>query len=75
MIMSGRDISITGFAVTYATDAEMRACTQRINALAEAGRLSAKVARTRPLAEARRAHELIEDKDRRLDGKIIAIPV
>jgi len=75
MIMSGRDISITGLAITYATDAEMRACAQRINALAEAGRLTAKVARTLPLAEARRAHELIEDKDRRVDGKIIAIPV
>jgi hypothetical protein len=32
-------------------------------------------ARTLPLAEARRAHELIEDKDRRVDGKIITIPV
>jgi len=69
-----KDISITGFAITYATVEEMRACADRINALAASGRLSAKVARTLPLSEARRAHELIEAKDVRLDGKIIVIP-
>ena len=69
-----RDISIRGFAITYATVAEMRACADRLNALAEAGRLNAKVAITLPLSEARRAHEMIEDRDLRLDGKIIMIP-
>jgi NADPH:quinone reductase-like Zn-dependent oxidoreductase len=68
------DISIVGFAITYATPAEMRACADRINALAAAGRLHAKVARTMSLAEARQAHMLIEDKTARLDGKIIVIP-
>jgi NADPH:quinone reductase-like Zn-dependent oxidoreductase len=52
----------------------MRACADRLNALAEAGRLSAKIAITLPLSEARRAHEMIEDKDLRLDGKIIVVP-
>jgi NADPH:quinone reductase-like Zn-dependent oxidoreductase len=52
----------------------MRACADRLNALAEAGHLSAKVAITLPLSEARRAHEMIEDKDLRLDGKIIVVP-
>jgi len=37
-------------------------------------RLGARVARTLPLSEARRAHELIEAKDVRLDGKIIVLP-
>jgi NADPH:quinone reductase-like Zn-dependent oxidoreductase len=69
-----KDISITGFAITYATVAEMRACADRLNALAEAGRRSAKIAITLPLSEARRAHEMIEDKDLRLDGKIIVVP-
>jgi hypothetical protein len=32
------------------------------------------VPRTLPLAEARRAHELIEAKATRLDGKIIVVP-
>ena len=58
-----KDISIVGFATTYATELEIRACADRINALAASGRLSARVARTLPLSEARRAHELIEDKD------------
>jgi NADPH:quinone reductase-like Zn-dependent oxidoreductase len=52
----------------------VRACADRLNALAEAGRLNAKVAITLPLSEARRAHEMIEDRDLRLDGKIIVIP-
>ena len=69
-----KDISIAGFAITYATIAEMRACADRLNALTAAGHLSAKVAITLPLSEARRAHEMIEDKDLRLDGKIIVVP-
>ena len=52
----------------------VRACADRLNALAEAGRLNAKVAITLPLSEARRANEMIEDRDLRLDGKIIVIP-
>jgi hypothetical protein len=58
-----RDNSIVAFATTYAAESEIRACADRINALAASGRLSARVARTLPLSEARRAHELIEDKD------------
>ena len=68
------DVSIVGFAITYATAAEMRVCAARINELAATGRLKAKVARTLPLSQARRAHELIEAKDQRLDGKIIVVP-
>jgi ubiquinone biosynthesis protein UbiJ len=33
-----------------------------------------KAAAVDPLSEARRAHEMIEDKDLRLDGKIIVVP-
>ena len=52
----------------------MRACADRLNALAETRHLSTKVAITLPLSEARRTYEMIEDKDLRLDGKIIVIP-
>lgn len=69
-----KDISITGFAITYATVAEMRAASERINTLAAAGKLRTRVAQILPLAEARRAHELIEAKDARLDGKLIVKP-
>jgi hypothetical protein len=58
-----RDNSIVAFATTYATESEIRACADRINALAASGRLSAHVARTLPLSKAQWAHELIEDKD------------
>jgi NADPH2:quinone reductase len=68
------DISIVGFAITYATAAELRACADRLNELAASGRLKARVARTLPLSRAREAHELIEAKDQRLDGKIIVVP-
>ena len=54
--------AFTGFAITYATVAEMRACADRLNALAETRHLSTKVAITLPLSEARRAHEMIEDR-------------
>jgi hypothetical protein len=40
----------------------MRACADRLNALAETRHLSTKVAITLPLSEARRAHEMIEDR-------------
>ena len=69
-----KDIAIIGIAITYATSAEMRASADRLNTLAAAGRLRARVARTLPLSEARHAHELIEAKDVRLDGKIIVLP-
>lgn len=69
-----KDISIVGFAITYATPAEMRACADRINGLAAAGQLKARVAITLPLSQARQAHLLIEDKAARLDGKIIVVP-
>ncbi|CAN5907229.1 zinc-binding dehydrogenase [soil metagenome] len=69
-----KDISIIGFAITYATPIEMRACADRINTLAASGILKARVARTLPLSDARQAHLLIEDKTQRLDGKIIVVP-
>ena len=68
------DITIVGFAITYATVEEMQACAARINALAAAGRLRGTIARRLPLSAAREAHRLIEDKSVRLDGKIVVIP-
>lgn len=68
------DISIIGFAITYATVAEMRACAERINELAATGRLRGAIARRLPLSQAREAHRLIEDKAVRLDGKIVVVP-
>jgi NADPH:quinone reductase-like Zn-dependent oxidoreductase len=68
------DVSIVGFAITYATVAEMRAAAERINALAGAGRLRGAIARRLPLSQAREAHRLIEDKSVRLDGKIVVVP-
>ena len=68
------DITIVGFAITYATVEEMQACAARINALAATGRLRGAIARRLPLSAAREAHRLIEDKSVRLDGKIVVIP-
>jgi NADPH:quinone reductase len=68
------DISIVGFAITYASEAEMRAAAERMAALAAAGRLRGRVARTLTLDQARLAHELIEAKVTRLEGKIVVIP-
>ena len=68
------DVSIVGFAITYATVDEMRRCADRINALAADGRLRGAIARRLPLSQAREAHRLLEDKSVRLDGKIIVVP-
>jgi NADPH:quinone reductase-like Zn-dependent oxidoreductase len=68
------DASIVGFAITYATPAEMKACAERINALAAAGRLRATIARRLPLSQAHEAHRLVEDRSVRLDGKIVIVP-
>ena len=66
-----KDISITGFAI-HLRDGRGNARLRRSTQCAD--RLSAKVAITLPLSEARQAHEMIEDKDLRLDGKIIVVP-
>jgi NADPH:quinone reductase-like Zn-dependent oxidoreductase len=68
------DVSILGFAINYASVTEMRAAAERINTLAAADKLRARVARTLALRDARLAHELVESKDHRLDGKIIVVP-
>ncbi len=68
------DITIVGFAITYASVEEMQACAGRINTLAASGRLRGVIARRLPLSAAREAHRLIEDKSVRLDGKIVVVP-
>lgn len=72
--LSEYDISIVAFAVANASVAEMRAAAEHINALAAADKLRARVARTFALRDARLAHEMVENRDRRLDGKIIVVP-
>lgn len=67
------DVSIVGFAIDYASVAEMREAAERINALTAAGNLHATVSRTFALSDARLAHELIEATDTRLDGKIVVV--
>jgi NADPH2:quinone reductase len=65
--------SIHGFAITYATDAELRASADEINRWLAQGRLKVRIDRVLPLSAAGTAHRLVEDHTP-LAGKVVLIP-
>ena len=69
-----KDCSLHGFAITNATSPELRECAKAINESLAGGQLRARISRVMPLAEARAAHQLLEDSQRgvvKLNGKIV----
>ena len=69
-----KDCSLHGFAITNATAGELQDCARAINEWLAKGKLLARVDRVMSLAEAARAHQLIEDSLRgrlKLHGKIV----
>jgi NADPH2:quinone reductase len=69
-----KDCSMHGFAITNATVEELQECAKLINEWLAKGKLSARIARVMPLAEARGAHQLVEDSLHgrvKLSGKIV----
>jgi len=69
-----KDCSLHGFAITNATAEELQDCAKAINEWLAKGKLLARVDRVMPLAEAARAHQLIEDSLHgrlKLHGKIV----
>jgi len=65
--------SMHGFAITYATDAELRTSADEINQWLARGKLKVRIDRALPLAAAAAAHRLIEDQTH-LAGKIVLVP-
>lgn len=65
--------SLHGFAITYASDAELRAGADEINRWLAQGKLQVRIDRVLPLAAAAAAHRLIEDRVP-LAGKIVLVP-
>lgn len=65
--------SMHGFAITYATDAELRASADEINRWLAQGRLKVRIDRVLPLSAAAAAHRLMEDHTP-LAGKIVLVP-
>ena len=69
-----KDCSLHGFAITNATAGELQDCARAINEWLAKGKLLARVDRVMSLAEAARAHQLIEDSLRgrlKLHGNIV----
>ena len=62
-----------GFAITYATPAELEATGTEINRWFSSGKLRVRIDRVLPLSEAAEAHRLVEDKAP-LSGKIVLTP-
>ena len=65
--------SMHGFAITYATDAELRASADEINRWLAQGRLKVRIDRVLPLSAAAATHRLVEDHTP-LAGKIVLVP-
>ena len=65
--------SMHGFAITYATDAELRASADEINRWLAQGKLKVRIDRVLPLSAAAAAHRLVEDRTP-LAGKIVLVP-
>lgn len=67
-----RDISVRGFAISNATTSDLAAAAQRINTMLAAGTLRARKVTTMVLADAARAHALMEQHA--ADGRIVIVP-
>lgn len=71
-----KDCSMRGFAITNATVDELKNCAAAINEWLGVRKLTARIDRVMPLAEAAQAHRLIEDSQRgliKLRGKLVLI--
>jgi NADPH:quinone reductase len=69
-----KDCSMHGFAISNATVKELEDCAKVINECLVTGKLSARIDRVMPLAEAGRAHQLVEESlhgQVKLSGKIV----
>ena len=65
--------SMHGFAITYASEEEVRQAAAEINQWFAQGRLKVRIDRVLPLADAAAAHQLV-DSHAHLGGKIVLIP-
>jgi NADPH2:quinone reductase len=65
--------SMHSFAINYATEAELQACADEINAWLAQGKLKVRIDRVLQLSEAATAHRLVEDHTH-LAGKIVLVP-
>ena len=65
--------SMHGFAITYATDAELRASADEINRWLAQGKLKVRIDRVLPLSAAADAHRLVEGHTP-IAGKIVLVP-
>jgi NADPH2:quinone reductase len=65
--------SLHGFAITFATDAELQACADEINRWLGQGKLKVRIDRVLPLSQAAAAHRLLEDGTP-LAGKVVLVP-
>ncbi len=66
-----RDITIDGFVISRATAAELAEAAGLINSMLAAGRLTTRIAGRLPLADAARAHRLMESGD--VDGRLLLL--
>ncbi len=67
-----RDASVRGFAISNATTADLATAAVAVNRLLAAGPPTARVAATIPLADAARAHRLLEAGGVR--GRLVVVP-
>ena len=67
---------VVGFTITAATTRQLAAAAEAINALLAAGRMTMRIARVYPLAEAARAHRLVEGSgpEGKAKGRVIVVP-
>lgn len=70
--MYTRDITLHGFAISNASVGTLGAAAQTINRLLAAGKLRARIGATLHLAEAAKAHQLLESGHVR--GRIVLVP-
>lgn len=66
------DVSLRGFAISNATDADLAAAADKVNALLAEGSLAARRITTMPLRDAARAHAAM--KAGTVSGKIVLLP-
>jgi NADPH:quinone reductase-like Zn-dependent oxidoreductase len=67
-----RDASILGFAISEASISDLETAARSINGLLEAGKLVGRIGAVLPLAEAAKAHQMMEKGGIR--GRIVLIP-
>ena len=68
-----KNLSLLGFAITYASDEAYDRATAEINRAAASGMLRVRIDRVLPLSQAAEAHRLV-DEGVRLAGKLVLVP-